>query len=385
MTGTGSNERSIWQRLAGGGRKPSVLIAAAVVAVLLLGGAVWAATAATGGDDGPAPTQAAAPSPSATEPTGSAPTPSPTVQPGADIKGPLDILLVGVDTRVSVPSWEPHADAVLILHVTKNLDRGYIFSLPRDLVVDIPAFKKSGYGGGRTKLTHAMSYGSKRGKGKPSAEQGFELLRQTVSRYTGIKQFDAGAILNFGGFEKLVNQLGGVDMYVDQKVVSKHRQPNGKLRTLTGGDYVGPQMTYNPGKRHFVGWQAIDYARQRYTAGGDYTRQRHQQQLIKAILAKALAKGLPTDVEGIEKLFKALGDSVDVVAGKRTPIEYGFALSTLRPENLTLVSLPGGGIGRGSGYQGEQLTSVGRGFITQLNAGKADAYLRAHPSLVVKR
>ena len=72
----------------------------------------------------------------------------------------------------------------------------------------------------------------------------------------------------------------------------------------------------------------------------------------------------------------------------QTPIElveYGFALSKLRPETLTLVALPGGGVGRGSGYQGEQLTSVGRGFITQLNAGKADAYLRAHPNLVVKR
>jgi polyisoprenyl-teichoic acid--peptidoglycan teichoic acid transferase len=375
VTSTGSDERPIWQR-------PQVLIAAAVVAVLLVGGVVWAVTS---GEQKPSSAAAPGPAPTTNRPTESAPTPSPTVPPGADIKGPLDILLVGVDTRVSVPSWEPHADAVLILHVTENLDRGYLFSLPRDLVVDIPAFKKSGYGGGRTKLTHAMSYGSRRGKAKPSAEQGFELLRQTVSRYTGIKQFDAGAILNFGGFAKLVDELGGVDMYVDQKVVSKHRKPDGKLRTLTGGDYVGPQAIYNPGKRHFVGWQAIDYARQRYTAGGDYTRQRHQQQLIKAILGKALTNGLPTDVAGIEKLFKALGSSVDVIAGKRTPVEYGFALSKLRPETLTLVSLPGGGVGRGGAYQGEQLTSVGRGFITQLNAGKADAYLRAHPTLVVKR
>ncbi|GAA1871989.1 LCP family protein [Asanoa iriomotensis] len=381
MTGTGSDERPIWQRLTTG-RGPLVLIAAAVVVVLLIGGAVFAAT--RGGDDA-APAQAA-PSPSpTTRPTESAPTPTPTVQPGADIKGPLDILLVGVDTRVSVPSWEPHADAVLILHVTENLDRGYLYSLPRDLLVDIPAFKKSGYSGGRTKLTHAMSYGSRRGKAKPSATQGYELLRQTVSRYTGIKDFDAGAILNFGGFDRLVDELGGIDMYVDQQVVSKHRQPNGKLRTLRGGDYVGPQATYNPGNRHFVGWQAIDYARQRYTAGGDYTRQRHQQQLIKAILAKALANGLPTDAAAIERLFKALGDSVDFIAGERTPIDFGFALSKLRPATLTLVSLPGSGVGKGSAYRGEQLTAAGRGFITALNAGRADTYLRANPTLVVKR
>ncbi|WP_239126665.1 LCP family protein [Asanoa siamensis] len=373
MTGTGIG--------ALGRHRLTLLVGAAVVAVLLIGGAVFAVTRTGGEERAPA---AAAPTTS-DRPTESAPTPSPTVQPGLDIKGPLDILLVGVDTRVSVPGWEPHADAVLILHVTENLDRGYLYSLPRDLVVDIPAFPKSGYRGGNTKLTHAMSYGSRRGKAEPSAAQGFELLRQTVSRYTGIKTFHVGAILNFGGFEKLVNELGGVDMYVDQKVVSMHRRPDGESRTLRGGDYQGPQMTYNPGNRHFVGWQAIDYARQRYTAGGDYTRQRHQQQLIKAILAKALSTGLPTDAAGIERLFRALGNSVDFIAGDRTPIEYGFALSKLRPENLTLVSLPGAGVGRGSGYRGEQLTAVGRGFITELRAGKADAYLKANPKLVVKR
>jgi polyisoprenyl-teichoic acid--peptidoglycan teichoic acid transferase len=356
-----------------------LLIAAAVVVVLLVGGAVFAATR---GDDTTPPV--AAPS---NPPTESAPTPSPTptVQPGADIRGPLNLLLVGVDTRVSVPGWEPHADAVLILHVNEDLDSGYLFSLPRDLVVDIPAFPKAGYRGGNTKLTHAMSYGSRRGKGEPSATQGYQLLSQTVSKYTGIKKFDAGAILNFGGFEKLINELGGVEMYVDQKVVSKHRQPNGKPRTLSGGDYIGPQATYNPGNREFKGWQAIDYARQRYTAGGDYARQRHQQQLIKAILAKALSTGLPTDADAIQRLFKALGGSVDVIAGERTPVDFGFALSKLRPETLTLVALPGGGVGRGSGYRGEQLTKEGRDFITQLRAGKADAYLKAHPKLVVKR
>ncbi|MEV4533634.1 LCP family protein [Asanoa sp. NPDC049518] len=377
MTGTGNEAHGFWQRL--GGRRPVLLVAAAVVIVLLIGGAVFAATRG----DSPEPLAAPSSPPVATAET--TPTPTPTVQPGADMRGPLDLLLVGVDTRVSVPGWEPHADAVLILHVDADLESGYLFSLPRDLVVDIPAFPKAGYRGGTTKLTHAMSYGSRRGKGEPSATQGYELLSKTVSAYTGIKRFQAGAILNFGGFEKLINELGGIDMYVDQKVVSKHRQPNGKPRTLSGGDYVGPQATYNPGNRHFKGWQAIDYARQRYTAGGDYARQRHQQQLIKAILAKALSTGLPTDADAIQRLIKALGKSVDVMAGERTPVEYGFALSKLRPETLTLVSLPGGSVGSGGGYRGEQLTKEGRDFIKQLRAGKADAYLKAHPKLVVKR
>jgi hypothetical protein len=56
---------------------------------------------------------------------GPAVTPTPTVAPtptgpppGADIKGPLNFLIVGVDTRTSIPGWVPHGDAVMIMHVT---------------------------------------------------------------------------------------------------------------------------------------------------------------------------------------------------------------------------------------------------------------------------
>jgi hypothetical protein len=57
----------------------------------------------------------------------------------------------------------------------------------------------------------------------------------------------------------------------------------------------------------------------------------------------------------------------------------------LTAQSLRLVTLPGAGVGRGSGYRGEQLTAESRKFISELLAGRADAYLRAHPALVVRR
>src|ERR671910_2307524 len=64
----------------------------------------------------PDPTPSPSPSPSASP--SASPTPSPAPPPaGADIKGPLNILLVGVDTRVEQPRWQPNADAVMILSV----------------------------------------------------------------------------------------------------------------------------------------------------------------------------------------------------------------------------------------------------------------------------
>ncbi|MDG4793929.1 LCP family protein [Micromonospora sp. WMMD1082] len=364
--------------LLGGNRRRLTLVLAGLVtlAVVALIGVVVARTVTD---------NRAAPTAGTTNPSAQ-PSPSPsTPPPGADITGPLNLLLVGIDTRVSVPGWEPHADAVLLLHVPAGLSRAYLFSLPRDLVVDIPAYEPAGYRGGRTKLTHAMSYGSRvpdRPK-QPDPAQGYELLRQTVSDYTGLR-IDAGAVLTFGGFDELVDSLGGVDIHVDQRVVSRHRQPDGKHREPGPGvgGYVGPQMVYEPGDRHLNGWQALDYARQRYLPGGDYARQRHQQQLIRALVGKILDEDLARQPERVEQVVTALGDTLLYVGGRRI-VDFAYALGTLSPQALTLVGLPGASVGRGSAYRGEELTQVGRRFLTELRAGRVDAFLADNPKLKV--
>jgi anionic cell wall polymer biosynthesis LytR-Cps2A-Psr (LCP) family protein len=353
--------------------------AAGVVAVLLLAGA-GVVVALRSGSGEPAPAAAPGSTPSA-QPTSASPAPSP----GADITGPLDLLILGVDTRVTIPDWQPHADAIMLLHVDAGLESGYLYSLPRDLRVDVPAFAKNGYGGGRQKLTEAMSAGAKvKGTDKPDVAQGYELLARTIEDYTGIKEFDAGAVLTFQGLSKLTDALGGVTLKIDQKVVSQHRRPDGTARTLRsgGGGYVGPQATYRPGTRKLVGWQAIDYARQRYTAGGDYTRQRHQRQLVKALLGQAEDAGLATDQAKLQSVLTALGDTL-VFSGERTPIEYAYALRNLSPSKLTMVGLPGAGVYNG-GYIGEQLTAPSRGFLRAVANGDPATYLAENPKLVHK-
>lgn len=345
--------------------------AAVVVALLAGGGIAWAVRS---GSSKPAAPGASSPVPTSAPAQSTSPPPPP----GADITGPLDLVLVGVDTRVSIPGWEPHADAIMLLHVEPGLDSAYLYSIPRDTRVQIP-------GHGTHKITEAMSRGSRvEGSKEPDVEKGYELLTRTLSGYTGIKEFQAGAILNFGGLARLTDQLGGVDLVIDQTVKSRHRKPDGSLRPLRGGDFIGPQAVYQKGRRHLAGWQAIDYARQRYgLPDGDYDRQRHQRQLVTALLAKALDQGLPTEPDKVDQLLAALGDTF-VYLGGRKPVEYAYALRGLSPENITRVSLPGNGVGRGSGYVGEQLTAEGRGFLKAVAQGKAAAYLASHPKLVDK-
>ena len=364
----------------------TALLAAAVVAVLLVTGSV-VTILVRGGDHAPVAAPApAAPAPPA-PPTEAATIPSPS--PGSNVTGPLNVLLVGLDTRVSIPDWQPHADAVMVLHVNEDLESGYVFSLPRDLLVDVPAMKRAGFRGGRFKLTEAMSRGSKRpGKDRPDPAQGFELLRSAVSDYTGIDTFDAGIALTFAGLSRLTDAVGGIDLTVDQRVVSQHRRPDGKGRTLRrgGGGYVGPQMVYEKGRRHLVGWQAIDYARQRYTAGGDYTRQRHQRQIIAALLAKASSDQLAASPERLDDLLGALGETTmfETDGNRNRPVDFGYALRNLGPQSLTLVDLPGASVIHNGSYRGEQLKPAGTAFLKAAAAGKGADHLRTHPNLVHK-
>jgi anionic cell wall polymer biosynthesis LytR-Cps2A-Psr (LCP) family protein len=311
------------------------------------------------------------------------PTPSPTPEPGADITGPLNLLLVGIDPRANQPTWVPNADAVLILHVPASLTRAYLFSLPRDLRVDVPAFEPAGYPGGRTKLTHAMSNGARiPGEELPNTAQGFALLAETVRQYTGIERFDAGAVLNFGGFTDLVDAVGGVDIYVDQRVASQHREPDGTHRVLQpgGGGYLGPQKVYEVGEQHLVGWEALDYARQRYIEGADYARQRHQRQLLKALVAQLFALDLVTNPAGLDRVLRAVGDALVFDGRGHRVIDFAFALRRVTAQRITLVDLPGGSVfSSGGRYLGEELEPVAEDFLAAVRENRVGPFLAEHP------
>jgi polyisoprenyl-teichoic acid--peptidoglycan teichoic acid transferase len=313
------------------------------------------------------------------------PSPSPSPLPGAGIKGPLNILIVGVDTRESIPGWVPHADSDMILHVDKDLTSAYLVSLPRDLLVNIPAYRPSHFGGERTKLTHAMSFGSLVAGHRPSPRQGLGLVAETISRYTGIRHFDAEAVLTFTGLARLVNALGGVDLYVDQLTTSISMRPDGKHRAPCSGcahGYTGPQAVYTVGMHHLVGWQALDYARQRYIPGSDYARQRHQRQLIQAIIKRAYDVHLIDDPSKLFNVVKVLSSTLIVNGNGHTAVDYAFALRHLPAQAITLVGLPGSGVYSGGQYLGEQLNPVEASYFAALRQDNIAAFVKAHPTLV---
>nr|WP_309238513.1 LCP family protein [Actinoplanes aureus] len=309
-------------------------------------------------------------------------------------KGALNILLVGIDPRDDKTA--PLSDSIIVAHVPSDRSRAYLFSMPRDLYVEIPEFPKANVRTHHAKINAAMALGSKIGKDKPDVASGFQLLSKTVSNRTGIKKFDAGAIINFGGFKQILEAMGGVDMVIDQDVVSEHLKPDGTGRDRKPGcqghhrcsrPYTGPQKQYKKSSKpvHLQPWEALDYARQRYgLPRTDYDRQRHQQQLIKAIAKQAMSKDIATDPGKLRKVMNAAGKSLTFAGGEHSILDWALELRDLNVDDMVTIDLPGGGLGTGDDYKGEQFDESVEGFFEAVRKDDVGEFLLDHPTFVNK-
>ncbi|SDS74658.1 LCP family protein [Actinoplanes derwentensis] len=307
------------------------------------------------------------------------------------IDGPVNLLLVGIDPRGS--HLRPLADTIMIAHIPRNRRGVYLFSLPRDLVVQIPAFPRNGSPTQRAKINAAMALGSQTGPNRYDAAQGFDLLSRTVGQVTGIRRFDAGAVLNFGGFQRLITAMGGVTMVIDQDVVSEHRKPDGRPRDrrpeCRGHDncprpYTGVQKTYrkSPSPVRLTGWEALDYVRQRYGLPRvDYDRQRHQRQLVRALAGQA-ARAVAADPAKLPRVIGALGDSLTFIGGPYSALAWATAVKNLRLTAPVSVTLPGRAYFENGKYLGEQLEPGARDFFAAVNGDRVARFLVDHPRIV---
>ncbi|GGK82251.1 LCP family protein [Mangrovihabitans endophyticus] len=269
----------------------------------------------------------------------------------ADIRGAKNILLVGLDTRKSNPSMLSRSDSIMILHIPAGHDRAYLVSLPRDSYVEIPAYDngKVPYRGGHNKINAAFAYGSRGLTGESALSHGFELLALTIKQLTGITP-NAGAIIDFEGFRKVVDVLGKVCMYVDEDTTSIHigHTADGKQAVpyVTHSDGtiaykvrgVTPNF-YAKGDHCFTPVEALDFARQRDLLADkdyDYGRQRHQQQLLKAILKQAVHDGLNSPAK-LPGLLSAVGKTMTVDNGGVSLEDWAFAMRNINPDDLVTI------------------------------------------------
>jgi LCP family protein required for cell wall assembly len=301
---------------------------------------------------------------------------------GSDLEGPIDLLLMGVDARARWAADAVHADTIIILHIPASHDQAYLISVPRDTEVEVPAFAPSRYGGGTVKATEAFYWGAQNGAGWAG---GAQLLAKTLKNATGIS-FDGAAIINFGGFRNVIDELNGVKMCVDQQVTSKHMvYVGGEPMYLADARKTGKAqkpVVHKVGCRDMEGWEALDYARQRYgLKNGDYDRQRHQQQLIKAMAKKASSGGLLSNPLELSSLVQTAGKSLVLDVGGMDIADFVLGLKDVAANDMVLLRTNGGTFaGNSSGR--ETFTDVTRNMFDAVKKDRLDQFVLDNPGVV---
>ncbi|WP_435110760.1 LCP family protein [Nocardiopsis synnemataformans] len=144
------------------------------------------------------------------------------------VEGVHNILLLGGDNE----SQGRRPDVLVVVNV--NVDRGAVtmVNLPRDLIVDIPPCEpvdgSSGWPGGPQQLNHAASYG------------GLDCLGNTVEKTTDIR-LDHMVMVDFAGFETIVDTLGGVELCIPEPIddPKAHLELDAGVQTLGGREALG--------------------------------------------------------------------------------------------------------------------------------------------------
>jgi LCP family protein required for cell wall assembly len=251
-------------------------------------------------------------------------------RPPKTVEGALNILLLGSDTRdPSQPidaagNWR--TDTIELLHIPASHDKAYLIAIPRDTWVHIPQSKTSQYGDTMAKINAASAWG------------GVPLTVQTVEEFTGVR-IDHLALIDFAGFQQVVDALGGVDLYIDQTITS----------------IFPPYRTFYEGTMHLNGASALDYVRQRYQfADGDFSRQRHQQEFLKTILQKADTAGTVTDLGKLTSFINSVAAAI-TVDPDFSLIDMAWQFHNLKASDLTSLTLPNDG----TGWEGDQSVVYG--------------------------
>lgn len=263
--------------------------------------------------------------------------------PSAMIGGPLNYLLIGSDARSRSPSDGQRSDTIIVAHVPVTLDRAYLISIPRDLKVRVPPYPPTGFAGEETKVNAAYHHGGG-GRG------GTQLLSTTLSQLLGIR-FSGAAVVNFEGFRRAVDVLGGVHLCVDRTVASNHlgvsadgrllqlyADEEGRIQGLPPG---GKAYVFEQGCRRMDGMLALDYARIRYgLPAGDYDRQRHQQQFLKSLFAEAVKDGIVTNPVKLDEFLRAVGSALTIDTGETGLADLAFGLRNVTPSTFVGIRVP---------------------------------------------
>lgn len=240
---------------------------------------------------------------------------------------PMTFLVVGSDSREGLSDrqvrrfhtgWDVYGqrtDTMMLVHIGRDGSVNVV-SLPRDSMATIPAHTDSD-GTAREesveKLNSAYSYG------------GPQLLVQTVENLTGM-HVDHYLEVNFAGFVKMVNALGGVDVCTPEAIIDP---PSG--------------LELPAGTSTLKGRDALAYVRAReFDVTADIGRMKRQQAFVASMVRKASSSAVLLNPAQANAFVTAILShmKVDEGFGNSQVMELTRRLAQVNPASVTFRTVP---------------------------------------------
>ena len=242
----------------------------------------------------------------------------------------VNYLIVGSDTREGLSREEikrlrvggtdvaagKRSDTMLLIHISKKRDKAAIISIPRDSYALIPEHNNSQgkvIPAAYSKINSAYNWG------------GAPLLIETLESMSDLR-IDHYVELNFVGFVRMVDALGGVEICTKKDI----DDPKSHL-TLPAGTHV------------LDGVDSLKFVRTRVFDGlGDLGRMKRQQEFAGAMLRKATSAGvLLNPVKMVDFINSALDSVVtDEGLSQGDLLTLGKQLRNLSASNVRTLTIP---------------------------------------------
>ncbi|WP_197046704.1 LCP family protein [Oceanobacillus salinisoli] len=248
---------------------------------------------------------------------------------------PVSVLLMGVEDY-STNGENGRTDTLMVATFNPNDERLKLLSIPRDTLVEISGRETE------DKINHAHVFGGKKA------------TIETVENFLDIP-IDYYATVNFEAFKNVIDILGGITVNVPFDFEQN------------SDDRVAEKLQFYEGEMELDGRYALAYARMRKEdPRGDIGRNERQQQVIEAIINKALSVSTVTKIDDLAREF---GNNVET----NMKIKEGLAFfkeysdfSTSKIDKLTLKSYP------------DRINGVSYQIVDEESLAEVQAELKTH-------
>lgn len=220
---------------------------------------------------------------------------------------PFYMLLLGTDGRPGEDTYR--TDSIILARIDATTQQVTLISIPRDTKVE--------YQGSTMKINAVFTYG------QYDDGNGAEEMVEAVNELCGV-EISEYAEINFQGMEKLIDAVGGIDLYI----------PEGDA--VEGDSHLDVDVP--AGQQHLDGEHALAFARSRYLfADGDYTRMRHQRMVLGALADKILNN---LDIGTIPAILDSLADMVHTSLSVDEILSLVSAMRGMDTDSMYSANIP---------------------------------------------